>query len=113
MNFHDTAAAVAVRDDSMRAVERSRSEPQAHTHAQQPRIRSDDVRGGQRGSRDERLPHQRRGAQEGRLYNQVTYMPSTLRQLSQALNVARGNLPVRFSLTILSTGREINSGLIE
>lgn len=50
VNFYDTA--IIVRDDRLRAVERSRSDSQARFEIRRSRIR------GQRGSGDERLPQQ-------------------------------------------------------
>lgn len=68
MNLHDIAAAISVRDDSLRVcVKGSRSNSQAQVH--QARVRGYDVRGGQRGSRDERLPQMERNANDGRLNN--------------------------------------------
>lgn len=68
MDFNDAAAAVTIRDNGLRAVERSGSEPQAYSQIHESRILGDDIRGGQSRSRDERLSGQW-SAQERDLYN--------------------------------------------
>lgn len=60
VNLRDTA----IRDESLRAVNRSRSNSQTHSYTHQSWIRGDDVRG----TRDERLSGQR-SAKDGRLDN--------------------------------------------
>lgn len=67
-NFHDTD----IRDVSLRAVNRSRSNSQAHSQTHQSRIHGCDVRG----SQVERMPHQ-----DGCLYNckqRATYLDPSI-----------------------------------